>query len=462
MRAFKLLAVLFMVLFTSNAVFSMDERTIIKKVQGLLKDKDYAAAKELLQRQIKINRTSYKLWMTLGYVLEADNDFRQALAAFEQAAQMKIGIEGIEAKINRMREMTKIQPTRDDLTDAEKLMYKARVLDSQNRNLEACQKFVEAVELDRSILAKDFGFIEKGLKFFQKNAGVPEQKFYLGAFYFFSGQYTLAEDTLNGFITENADGAKVPLAKKYIEESKEIVAQLILASVPAQQNIASASVIASDSTVAIIDQKVEQPLETPTWETQENTDSNNVSDTDTEPIEVTYARQKAIQLLNDYDEETDEEKKLGMIWQIGLLRLPFPEVMTSFATFLGTDNVDTIFATIEALEKINLPGAQTCSRHLYNLLDHKDVIVSFRAVKAFSRLPMDAENIVPKLFRIYQQQRINIRKQAVVNALKAYNQESVTILTSMIKAAEGVNKRPIAEVLSILTGKDTETIINDS
>lgn len=460
MRVFKILAVLILVLLTSSAGFALDERTIIKKVQGLLKDRDYAAAKELLQRQIKINRTSYKLWMTLGYVFEADNDFRQALAAFEQAAQMKIGIEGIEAKINRMREMTKIQPAGDDLTDAEKLMYKARVLDSQNKNLEACQTFVDAVELDRSILSRDFGFIEKGLKYFQKNSGLPEQKFYLGAFYFFSGQYSLAEGILNDYISENAEGAKVPLAKKYIEESKDIVAQLILASAPVQPDVASAGVTATGSAVAIIDQKVELPLETPTWEPQETPSSDPAGDT--EPIEVTYARQKAIQLLNDYDSEDDEEKKLGMIWQIGLLRLPFPEVMTSFATFLGTDNVDTIFATIEALEKINLPGAQTCSRHLYNLLDHKNEIISFRAIKAFSRLPMDADKIVPRLFRIYQQQRISIRKQAVVNALKAYNQESIAILNSMIKAAEGVNKRPIAEVLSILTGKDTEAIINES
>lgn len=458
MRALTLLYGMFFVLLLASALQAAEVKSVITDVQNLMKNKEFGAAKDLLNRQIKLNKTSYKLWMALGYVLEIENDFKQALVAFERASELKPGIDGVAVKINRMRELAKIQPTKSDLPESEKLFFKSRVFDSQSKTYEACKLFVEAIELDRSLLAKDFGLIEKGLAFFQENPDLPEQKFYLGTFYFFAGHYSPAETILGEYVTKHPDGPKLKLAQKYILECKEIVAQILATNAPAQVQIATESGLIAVKTVDSPDTSSEAPVETQVWQVEE-TPANS---TEAEPLEVTYARQKAIRLLNDYDGENDEEKKLGIIWQIGLLRLPFPEVMTSFTKFLESDNIETIFATIEALEKINLPGAQTCLRQLYNLLDHKNAVVVFRALKAFTKLPMDANRLVPKLFLVYQKQKLSIRKQMVANTLKAYGQESIDILNGMLKAAEGPNKRPLAEVLSILTGKDVENIINES
>ncbi len=47
--------------------------TIIK-VQELLKQKDYQTAKTIIAKSLKSNQDSWQLWMSLGYVFEANQE----------------------------------------------------------------------------------------------------------------------------------------------------------------------------------------------------------------------------------------------------------------------------------------------------------------------------------------------------------------------------------------------------
>ncbi len=461
-------ALAFFPLSVSGSEFS----PVLNQVQDLVKQKDFPAAKALLAKNLKTSKNSWQLWMALGLVFEANKDYEQALTAYTRASELKTGIDGIAAKLARLQELAKNKqpepekPVTPEIR-AQILIQQAHKLDEEGKSLEASRLFVEAVELDRSLLARDTDLIEKGLFACKSNPDHPENLMYLGAFYFYAGQYTAAEAVLNNFVEQYHQSDKIALAQKLLSECREIISQAVAASnLPAQAEIDKAKKDQNaDTANKEKSDKIEQgnadqqtAEEFPTFTTGNEYDQSFSNEHPT----LVLARKKAMELLNNYAQETDEDKKLGIIWSMGMLRLPVPELMSQFATFLESDSIDTIFATIEALEKIDQPGAQVCLQQLYKLLGHNDFRVVYRTIKAFARMPMSAEKIVPRIFKIYQKENMRVRRQMIEHTVKAYGQDSILILDAMLKEAEMTNKRPIAELLSALTGEDIETLINNS
>lgn len=470
-RGLSHLALAGLFIFSASQTLPASENTaVLSKVQSLMQQKDYYAAKLLLAGELKANKNSWQLWMALGDVFEAANEYKQAVAAFKRASEIKTGIEGLAARITRLQELADKTPSRPEPelqpeNKALQMLQQAHKLDEQGKTLEAGRLFVEAVELDRSLLARDTSLIDKALRAFKSTSTEPENLFYLGAFYFYAGQYSAAEATLNSFVGKYHESDKIALARKLLEECREIIAQVLAANAAAAEKEAAAATerlqkAKAERMLATATQVVTAaaPETTPEF-TNEYEFQNQSSD---EHPALVYARNKAAALLEEYSRETDEDRKLGIIWNLGKLRMPTPETMTGFAGFLESGNVDTIFAALEALEKINQPGAQACMAQLYKLLGNEDQRIVYRAIKTFSRMPMAADQIVPRIFRIYQGEKVQIRRQTIVNTVKAYGQESITILDTMLKQAEMANKRPIAELLSAVTGEDVETLINNS
>ncbi len=470
-REFSNLALAGIFLFCSQQVVAgSDSSTVLNKVQSLMQQKDYYAAKLLLAGELKTDKNSWQLWMALGDVFEADRQYRQAIAAFKRAAEIKTGIEGLAARITRLQEQAEQNPEAPEPelkaeNKALQMLQQAQKLDEQGKTLEAGRLFVEAVELDRSLLARDTSLLDRALTACKKGPSEPENLFYLGAFYFYAGQYSSAEATLADFVDKYHDSEKIALARKLLAECREIIAQVMAANSAAAENEAAAATARLKKAKAARLQATATPAvaaagSEPTPEFSSEYEFHDQS-SDEHPALV-YARSKAEALLEEYSHESDEDRKLGIIWNLGKLRMPSPEVMSGFAGFLESGNVDTIFAALEALEKIDQPGAQACMAQLFQLLGAEDPRIVYRTIKTFSRLPMAAEQIVPRIFRIYQGEKVQIRRQAIVNTVKAYGQESILILDTMLKQAETVNKRPIAELLSAVTGEDVETLINNS
>ncbi|MBU1109064.1 MAG: hypothetical protein KKB51_20475 [Candidatus Riflebacteria bacterium] len=462
MRASRFFAAIILVLLTSCITFASDISSFLSQIQELIKKEDYSTAKGLLARRLKTDRNSYKLWLALGYVYEADSDYEQALKAFMRASELQTGIDGLATRIIRLQQLAKSQPAKkepdasDGENKAKNLLNSARYKYSSSEYLEAYRLFIEAVELDRSILANDYGFINNGLEYFNKNANKPEHQFYLGAFCFYAGLYTRAEAMLTDYSKEYPDGTHTELTKKMIQECKDIVAQAKAAQV--------AAVAAAESAKSPADTKpatgtkageTKQPSQIEVAEPQFSEPEQTFDSIPGEPIEITMGREKALKLLNDYENESDSEKQYSIIWSIGMIRLPTPQVMSKFAQLLETGNVDTIFATLEAIEKIGLPGAEICVPQIYKLLGHKDVRIVYRAILSFSRMPMQADKVVPKIFQLYQNETIEIRKRLTINTFRAYKNDAEIVLDAMLKEAEESNKKQIAEVLRVLTGEES-------
>jgi tetratricopeptide (TPR) repeat protein len=477
MRANSFLVATILATTLSLTGYAADSSAILSQAQEFIKQKDYSAAKGLLARQLKIDRNSYKLWLALGYVYEADNDYEQALKAFMRASELQTGIDGLATRITRLQELVKSQPKKAaaDSTDAaakaRELLNTARYKHSFKDFLESYKIFVEAVELDRSILAHDYGFIENGLKYFNENANKPEYQFYLGAYNFYAGLYPKADDMLSDYIREYPQGQYVETAKSLLQECRDVVAQAKAAEAAETVALAAAEAdkaraVSQDKdrtkdqtqSVAVGDKPYVVAIDNPEFSTeqpyQESSDGGS--------LEMAEARTRVISLLSDYERETDAETKHGILWRIGVIQQPFPEVIEKFSGLMAEGDIETIYATLEALDKIGLPGAENCVGDLYRLLDHNDLRVSFRAIQSFRRMPMQGAKVIPKLFNIYQNENHAIRKNLVVMAFKSYGEDGVAILNAMIKAAPGPNKRPIAEIISILTGESVEDIISNS
>ena len=54
------------------------------------------------------------------------------------------------------------------------------------------------------------------------------------------------------------------------------------------------------------------------------------------------------------------------------------------------------------------------------------------------------------------------RRMLIENTVKAYGNDAVTVLDAMLKEAQRADKRPIAELLSAITGEEIESLINKS
>ncbi|PKL43257.1 MAG: hypothetical protein CVV41_11090 [Candidatus Riflebacteria bacterium HGW-Riflebacteria-1] len=476
MRANSFLVATILATTLSLTGYAADSSAILNQAQEFIKQKDYSAAKGLLARQLKIDRNSYKLWLALGYVYEADNDYEQALKAFMRASELQTGIDGLATRITRLQELVKSQPKKAaaDSTDAaakaRELLNTARYKHSFKDFLESYKIFVEAVELDRSLLANDYGFIDRGLKYFSENANQPEHQFYLGAYNFYAGLYPRSEEMLADYIRDYPQGAQAAKAKTLLQECKDIIAQAKAAQIAAEV-AAAAEIKTADARLApaLVSSDTAQPyvvkhaepqfLDTPL---QFDDTQQTYGDDQGESFDLAVSREKALQLLNEYDKESDYEKKHDIIWKIGVIRQPFPEVMGKFSSLLEDDKIETVFATLEALEKIDLPGAEFCLPKVYQLLGHKDPRLVYRAIESFSKMPMHADKIVPRLFNIYQTEKYSIRKDMIINTFKSYKNDAIMVLDAMIKEAEGPGKRPLAEIISLLTGEKIEEIINKS
>lgn len=480
MRANRFFVVFFVsvLVLSSFAVFAADNSAVLTQVQELIKQKDYAAAKGLLAQSLKTDRNSYKLWLALGYVYEADNDYEQALKAFMRASELQTGIEGLATRINRLQELAKSNPKKkiesndaDAQSRARNLLINARYKHSFKDYLEAYQLFIQAVELDRSILSRDYGFINNGLKYFNENANQPEIQFYLGAYNFYAGLYPKADEMLSDYLRDFPEGRHSETARNLLKECRDIVAQT-----RAAEAAEAAALAAAEAEKAAADKPTPGNGTDPT---NAATDSGKPyvvaiaepefepvqiyeADPSGDPLDIVEARAKVSKLISEYDRETDEEKKHSILWRIGVIQQPFPEVMAKFSSLMANGSIETVYATLEALDKIGLPGAEACVADLYRLLDHNDIRISYRAVQSFGRMPMQAEKIVPKLFNLYQTEKYAIRKNLLVRTFKAYGENGIAVLDAMIKAAAGPDKRPIAEVISILTGQNVEEIISNS
>lgn len=434
--------------------------SILNQVQIHLKEKDFSAARSLLTQELKVNKNEYKLWLALGYVYEAEQNYEMALKAFAFASELKTSIPGLSERILRLQELVKANAKelagKNNDTQTQTLIERARYLIAFGKELEGYQTFYEAVEADRSILSRDYGLISKGLDFFRLNQNIADSRFYLGAFTYYSGQYEKAAILLEDFIATSEESPRREDARRLLQESREVI-RLATARTPEVKKPADKPAQTAETNKDAVVKDIEVGSEYAPAEPTANFNPGTG-----ESFALNLAKQKALKLLEEYEDEGDSRIKLQIIWRLGLIRLPLPEVMAKMAEFLSSDDIQTVVSALRALVKIGQPGAEICGPHIVNLLNNDEFVIKWSAITTLEQLPILPGRAIPRLFKVYLNEKKSSRQGIILRTFSGYGKTGVSVLKKMLEDATGPNKRPIAEVLSVLTGENVETILRDS
>jgi hypothetical protein len=177
---------------------------------------------------------------------------------------------------------------------------------------------------------------------------------------------------------------------------------------------------------------------------------------------VTLARARVLELLSEFDNTSVKKQKLKIIWRLGDMRMPFPELMAKFASILNSEDSIIVMAALKAISRIGMPGAKICAPYIAPLIEEDNFYVKWTTIKILQDLPIVPETLVPALVKLYKEEKVTMKQNLIINAIFAYGVTGQNILRRMISEAPGPDKRPIAEILSILTGEDIEKIIRES
>lgn len=207
----------------------------LKETSSLMQSKEYKKAQQLILTELRANRKDFRLWLGLGYVFEAEGNYEKALKAFYNARNLKTGLTSLSERISRLEAMLEAGKNQQhgeasEKSKAQLLLEKAKYLASRDKQEEAYLTFLEALTIDRKMLAEDQGLVKNGVEYFTQQStktANPENIYYLGSYLFYAGDYSVARSKLNSYLNSVKNSPNVELAKEKILEMEQLEAQLI-------------------------------------------------------------------------------------------------------------------------------------------------------------------------------------------------------------------------------------------
>lgn len=206
---------------------------VLKSTSSLMKERKYDEAQKQIIVQLKKHRTSHRLWLALGYVLEADGQFEKALKAFYEARNLKTGIEGLPERITRLENLLKNSKSDNSDAPGSSLLAQAKYQIAMKNVKKGLLLFAEAVLADRSLIGSEGKLVDLGKKHFSDNSikhAEEEKSFYGGIFLFFAGNYDESSESLQKYVNKFPEGDKVQIAKNKLEEIVSIKQQISAAA----------------------------------------------------------------------------------------------------------------------------------------------------------------------------------------------------------------------------------------
>ncbi len=205
---------------------------VLKKTSELMKERKYKEAQQLVTDSLNTEKDSFKLWLAMGNVLEADSQYAEALKAFYKARDLKDSVEGLKERIQRLENLLKntlpaAAPVK--ATEAEETLARAKYFVESGSTKKGLVEFVKAVHLNRGLIGQEQKLIDLGLNFFsnQQNLFTTEEKnCYLGFYSFFAGNYEDASRELNAYIKQYPEGSEVEKARQKLDEIALLEEQL--------------------------------------------------------------------------------------------------------------------------------------------------------------------------------------------------------------------------------------------
>lgn len=220
----------------SSIILSANEPAVVsdilKSTSLLMKDRKYDEAQKQILGQLKKHKTSHRLWLALGYVLEADGQFEKALKAFYEARNLKTGIEGLPERITRLENLLKSTKSDNPESPAAKLLAQAKYQIAMNNVRKGLMLFADAVLADRSLIGSEGKIVDLGKKHFNDNSikhAEEDKLFFGGIFLFFAGNYDESGRFLQDYTNKFPEGEKIHIATNKLAEIESIKQQIAAA-----------------------------------------------------------------------------------------------------------------------------------------------------------------------------------------------------------------------------------------
>ena len=197
-----------------------------------MRERRYKEARQLVNEGLKNDEKSHKLWLALGYILEADGQHAEALKAFYRSKALNADTAGLNERIKRLESLVKVAPkpvSTSNNPQAAEALAKARNYIETGEVKKGLIEFANAVHHDRALLATEQNMIDLGLIFFsdpEKLYTNEEKTCYLGFYYFFAGNYKEAAKELNTYVNKYPEGSEIERARARLAEIAFIEEQL--------------------------------------------------------------------------------------------------------------------------------------------------------------------------------------------------------------------------------------------
>lgn len=432
-----------------------------------------------LDRLEKLKNTSYKseLFKATGYL--KTKQLKKALVSYKKAYEFNSkdndNLKEIKLLQARIEIETKYLSLNTDQLKSEYLM--SLVAKNREKKPDSAYKyFLQAFEYNKSLSANDDGIISEAIEFYRFHLKDKRifPRLFLGIFLEIQGDYKTAILRLNECLyRSDLPAIYKEKAQQYLAKAEKIENINKMARL-AEKKAAEAERLKKDKLTRNKTKLVNKPSKlTNTKHTGMKTSKKKpkykeASSPYTPLTEIAkdspytkYVQAEVDKLMERLDEAPEQNETYAIIRKLGNCRLQDEAVMAKLLYLLDTDDVAQISCVLESIYKIGPPTAKVAVPYILPLLKKDKRIVQVYAMEALSKINCEPKKVIPAMFNEYKNSRNTYEERLFYRYITSFGAKAIPVLYSMLEDAIGPDKRPIARILSRMTGKSIDDLIDE-
>lgn len=442
---------------------------LMAQVLDMYKYDQYLPAIDVLEQNAAGNEKVFNYWLYLGLGYQRTGQTAKAITAYEKAAELNPDAGNLASRIRTLRIETRRLDYKHVQLDspeqkADWLMKLAGSLRREGQEERSLRLFLQAVDYDASLLSNDDDFIRRGEVFYQlKMADKAEHaELYHGIFKFLQGEHETAHKDLQTFLRAAARPVALELlARKFIDRIDQ-VKKSNLAAIQSEPAPAKAPQTASPAASLAA-----RPAETRSAaqnlgeiEKQLADSTPKVSSDNDDGFVNRFAEAITSRMIADLAGIEEPQQRCRLLWELGQSRLQKPEIMETLIDELGAEDPRCVTAACEAIAKIGPPAADKAVDGLLKLLDHPEKPLQFLAIELLGKIRSQPDRVLPVLVARYAREQDSYQQRHIYYWVNKFGQPGTEILYRILNDTARVDRKPVAELLSRMTGEKIQDLIN--
>ncbi len=458
-------------LFIASSSFAQSEVTkesLFASALEMFKFDEYIPAADKLEEASDLKQ-DFNYWLYLGLAFQRTGQTSRAIVAYENALAISPAATNLKSRIRSLKIETQRLDYKPVVLDtpqkkSEYLFRQAKDLRQNKEYDKAFRSFLQALGYSRRLLAEDDGFLTQGEVFYGLKR-VDYSELFQGIFQFYQGNFAASDRNISFFLQSHASAPEFlkRRAEDYLKLLNATKAQIANAfqgeEKPATANLVKTPQVKTDKVrVANFDKKRDSDVTALEADIIAES-SKRVVMTDS-GFAQHFGRELASRYLLEIADETDSEKVIRRIWEIGNIGIHDSEVMQKLTAYLQSEDVSIVLTTLEAISKIGMPSAEISLESVFALLEHEELTVKFVAIENLGKMRANPQKVIPRLAKEYAREKDQYLKRHLYYWVNKFGKPGVKVLYEILEDAARVDRRPVAELISRITGEKVNELIN--